>query len=185
VRNQSMALLAGIGFAAMSVHAQSDMSPSQVSIELAAIGDAKVLAQAGRGELLLVGSILSTAKVATGRVLTIIEYPELSMMKSGSILILAKKDCEPVDECLVARRVIGRDASGHLQTERYGSAEDFLLETIQATLLGSVLYAIDLDTGWIRDMRPDRDVQQITLAQAVSQEATRMRHDERKPIAGP
>jgi hypothetical protein len=185
VWNQSMALLAAVGFAAMSALAQSDVLPSQVTIELAAIEDAKALARAGRGELLLVGSILSTAAVATGNVLTIIEYPELSMMKPGSILILAKNGCKPIDKCLIARRVIGRDASGQIQTERYGSAEVFMLDTVEATLLGSVLYAVDLDTGWIRDMRPDRKVEQITLAQAVEQEATRMRQDERKSIAEP
>jgi hypothetical protein len=99
-------------------------------------------------------------------------------MKPGSILILAKKNCEPIDKCLVARRLIGRDSSGHMQTERYGSAEDFLLDSIQATLLGSVRYAVDLDTGWIRDMRPERTVEQITLAQALAQEVGRYSHDE-------
>jgi hypothetical protein len=53
-----------------------------VNRELATIEDAKTLAQAGRGQLLLVGQILSTAKVPTGNVVTIIEYPELSRMNS-------------------------------------------------------------------------------------------------------
>jgi len=175
VRNRTIVLLAAIGLAAASAGAQDDLSPSQVNRELATIEDAKTLAQAGRGELLLVGPILSTAEVPTGNVVTILEYPELSMMKAGSILILAKKNCEPIDRCLIARQVIGLDSSGHLQTQRYGTAEEFLLGTIQATLLGSVLYAVDLDTGWIRDMRPDRTVEEITLAQALAQEATRMR----------
>jgi hypothetical protein len=190
VRNQTIALLAAFVLAmfvlaAMSARAQAGLSPSQVTRELAAIEEAKTLAQAGRGELLLVGPILSTAEVPAGNVLTIIEYPELSMMKPGSILILAKENCQPIDKCLVARQVIGRDSSGQVQTERYGTAEDFLLDTIRATLLGSVLYAVDLDTGWIHDMRPDRTVEQITLAQALAQEATRVRRDDPRPPAKP
>jgi hypothetical protein len=94
-------------------------------------------------------------------------------MTPGSILLLAKKNCEPIENCLVARRVIGRDSSGSLQTERYGSAEPFLLDTIQATLLGAVVYAVDLQTGGIRDMRPDRRWEHLSVAEAVAQEAKR------------
>jgi hypothetical protein len=121
----------------------------------------------------MAGSVLSTREVAGGTEVAIIDYPNLEKMKPGSILLLAKKDCEPIEDCLVARRVIGRDSSGTLQTERYGSAEPFLLDSIRATLLGAVVYAVDLQTGGIRDLRPDRRSEHLSLAEAVAQEAKR------------
>jgi hypothetical protein len=86
---------------------------------------------------------------------------------------LAKKNCEPIENCLVARRLIGRDSSGTLETERYGSAQPILLASIQATLLGTVVYAVDLQTGVIRDMRPDRKSERLSVADAIAQEARR------------
>jgi hypothetical protein len=111
--------------------------------------------------------------VAGSSVLTILDYPKLAKIKPGSILLLAKKNCAPIESCLVARRVIGRDSSGNLQTERYGSAEPFLLDPIQATLLGVVVYAVDLQTGDIRDMRPDRTSIHLSVAEAIALESKR------------
>jgi len=151
----------------------ASMSPHEVSTALSAIETAKKIVEAGRGSLLMAGSVLSTREVASGTEVAIIDYPNLEKMKPGSILLLAKKDCEPIEDCLVARRVIGRDSSGALQTERYGSAEPLLLDSIRATLLGAVVYAVDLQTGDIRDLRPDRHSEYLSLNEAVAQEAMR------------
>jgi hypothetical protein len=148
------------------------MSPDDVNTELAAIEAAKKIVQAGRGSLLMAGSALSTNEAASN-VLTILDYPTLEKIKPGAILLLAKKNCEPIESCVVARRVIGRDSSGNLQTERYGSAEPFLLDPIQATLLGVVVYAVDLQTGDIRDMRPDRRSVYLSVAEAIALESKR------------
>ena len=149
------------------------LSANEVSSALAAIEAAKKIAAAGRGSLLMAGAVLSTDEVPSSNVLTILDYPNLDKMLPGSILLLAKKNCEPIENCLVARRVIGRDSSGSIQTERYGLAEPFLLDTIQATLLGTVVYAVDLQTGDIRDMRPDRRSVHLSVAEAIALESTR------------
>jgi len=167
-----------LGFALLNAPLRADvsiasLSPNEVSIALAAIEAAKKIVEAGRGSLLMAGSVLSTDGVPISNVLTILDYPNLEKMKPGSILLLAKKNCEPIENCLVARRMIGRDSSGSLLTERYGSAEPFLLDTIQATLLGSVVYAVDLQTGDIRDMRPDRTSVYLSVAEAIALETKR------------
>jgi len=176
MRNSVIGLLFGFTLLSAPLRAEvsiASLSPNEVSIALAAIEAAKKIAEAGRGSLLMAGSVLSTDDVPSSNVLTILDYPNLEKMTPGSILLLAKKNCEPIENCLVARRVIGRDSSGALQTERYGSAEPFLLDTIQATLLGAVVYAVDLQTGGIRDMRPDRRAEHLSVAEAVAQEAKR------------
>ena len=121
----------------------------------------------------MAGSVLSTADAPSSNVLIILDYPNLAKLTLGSILVLSKKNCEPIESCLVARRVTGRDSSGRLQTERYGSAEPLLLDTIQATLLGAVVYAVDLQTGAIRDMRPDRRSEYLSVAEAIALESKR------------
>jgi hypothetical protein len=156
--------------AAISV---AGMSPDQVHTALAAIDAAKKIAEAGRATLLLAGPVLSTAESANSDDLAVIDYPNIAKMRPGSILLLAKRNCEPVEDCLLARRVVGFEASGSLQTEPYGSAESILLGDVQATLLGSVVYAVDLRTGDIRDLRPDRRAEHLSVAEAVAQEATR------------
>jgi hypothetical protein len=176
MRNAVIGLL--IGFMLLSAQLRAEISiasltPKEVSIALAAIEAAKKIAEAGRGSLLMAGSVLSTDDVPSSNILTIIDYPNLAKLTPGSILLLAKKNCEPIENCLVARRVIGRDLSGHLQTERYGSAEPLLLDTIQATLLGAVVYAVDLQTGGIRDMRPDRRSVYLSVAEAIALESKR------------
>jgi hypothetical protein len=140
LRNSVIGLLFGFTLLNAPLRAEisiASLSPNEVNIALVAIEAAKKIAEAGRGALLMAGSVLSTDDVPSNNVLTILDYPNLEKMTPGSILLLAKKNCEPIENCLVARRVIGRDSSGSLQTERYGSAEPFLLDTIQATLLGS------------------------------------------------
>jgi hypothetical protein len=176
VRNAAIGLLVCLSLvtgAAQAEVAVASLTPHEVSAALAAIEIAKKIVEAGRGSLLMAGSVLSTQEGASGTDVAIIDYPNLEQMKPGSILLLIKKNCEPVEDCLVARRVTGRTASGTLQTERYGSAEPFLLDSIQATLLGAVVYAVDLQTGGIRDMRPDRTSEHLSLAEAIAQEAKR------------
>jgi hypothetical protein len=176
MRNTVIGLLIGFTLLNAPLRAEvsiASLSPNEVSIALAAIEAAKKIAVAGRGSLLMAGSILSTDDVPSSNVLTILDYPNLAKLTPGSILLLAKKNCEPIENCLVARRVIGRDSSGSLQTERYGSAEPFLLDTIQATLLGAVVYAVDLQTGGIRDMRPDRRSVYLSVAEAIALESKR------------
>ena len=176
MRNNVIGLLLGCTLLNAPLRAEfsiASMSPDEVRIALAAIETAKKIAEAGKGSLLMAGSVLSTDEVPSVNVLTILDYPNLEKMTPGSILLLAKKNCEPIENCLVARRVIGRDSSGSLQTERYGSAEPLLLETIQATLLGAVVYAVDLQTGAIRDMRPNRTSVNLSVAEAIALESKR------------
>jgi hypothetical protein len=176
MRNAVIGLL--IGFTLLNAPLRAEISiasltPNEVSIALAAIEAAKKIVEAGRGSLLMAGSVLSTDDVPSGNVLTILDYPNLAKLTPGSILLLAKNNCEPIENCLVARRVIGRDSSGRLQTERYGSAEPFLLDPVEATLLGSVVYAVDLQTGGIRDMRPGRKSVFLSVAEAIALESKR------------
>jgi hypothetical protein len=176
MRNTATGLLLGFTLLSASLRAESpiaSMTPDEVNTELAAIEAAKRIVAAGRGSLLMAGSTLSTNEMASSSVLTILDYPNLENIKPGSILLLAKKNCEPIESCLVARRVIRRDSSGRLQTERYGSVEPFLLDPIQATLLGVVVYAVDLHTGGIRDMRPDRRSEHLSVAEAIALESKR------------
>ena len=176
MRNTVIGLLVGFTLLNAPLRAEiliSSLTPKEVSIALAAIEAAKKIVEAGRGSLLMAGSVLSTDEIPSSNVLTILDYPNLAKLTPGSILLLAKKNCEPIENCLVARRVIGRDSSGRIQTERFGSAEPFLLDTIQATLLGAVAYAVDLQTGGIRDMRPDRKGVYLSVAEAIALESKR------------
>jgi hypothetical protein len=176
MRNTIIGLVSCCVLASAAVRADvsiASLPPNEVSRALASIEAAKKIVEAGRGSLLMVGSILSTHEASGNMVVAVLDYPNLAKLKPGSILLLAKRNCEPIENCLVARRVIGRDSSGSLQTERFGSAEPFLLDSIQATLLGAVAYAVDLQTGDIRDMRPDRRSEHLSVAEAVAQEAKR------------
>ncbi len=131
----------------------ANMTPAQIQIALTAIDRAKQIAQSGRGSLLLAGAVLATEEAPAENVLTIIEYPDLDQLEPGQIMLFARQRCAPIEDCLLARRYTGRDASGEIRTETYGSSETLLLGQVQATLLGVVDYAVDLDTGRIRDMR--------------------------------
>jgi hypothetical protein len=176
MRNTAIGLLLGFTLLSAPLRAElpiASMSPDAVATELAAIEAAKKIVVVGRGYLLMAGSALSTDEAANSSVLTILDYPNLEKIKPGSILLLAKKSCEPIESCLVARRVIGRDSSGSLRTERYGSAEPLLLDPVKATLLGVVVYAVDLQTGGIRDMRPDRRSVNLSVAEAIALESKR------------
>ncbi len=150
------------------------MSPVAVSVALAAIDEAKRIAQAGGDSVLLAGSVLSTDDVPRGNFVSIISYPDdVAKITAGMILLLAKEHCEPIDQCLVARRVTGRDSAGEIQTESYGSAEPLLLDRIRARLLGTVLFTVDLETGAIRDLRPDAGARVLSLGEAVARAAAR------------
>lgn len=161
-----------VGFQALT--AQGNVRPEQAHTALAALDDAKTLVAAGRGQLLLVGSTLSTEQAPSENVVVIVEYPTLRDMKPGMILILVKSGCEPIDSCLIARRVSEIGVSGEVQTDPY-TTEELLFTKIKATLLGVVSYAIDMDTGFIRDMRAGRAQESITLARAIAQEEEQAR----------
>src|ERR1700736_3148 len=80
----------GVGIHASFV-ARADIRPEQTHTALAAIEDAKTLVAAGRGQLLLVGSTLSTEQAPSENVVAILEYPEYPIvqdLKPGVILIL-------------------------------------------------------------------------------------------------
>ncbi len=176
MKNAVISLLVFLFAAASPVRADisvAQMSPNAVNVALAAIAEAKRIAQAGGGSLLLAGSVLSTDDVAHGNVVSIIAYPDVARVTVGMVLLLAKEHCEPIDQCLVARRVTGRDDAGEIQTESYGSAEPLLLDKIQARLLGTVLFTVDLETGAIRDLRPDGDARVLSLREAVTLAAAR------------
>jgi hypothetical protein len=149
--------------------AQADIRPEQAHTALAAIEHAKMLVAAGRGQLLLVGSTLSTEQVPSQNVVIVLEYPIVREMKPGMILILARNGCEPIQECLIARRVSDIDGKGEVQTDPY-TTEELLFARTKATLLGFVSFAIDLDTDSIRDMRAGREQESLTLSRAIAQE---------------
>jgi hypothetical protein len=176
VKNAVRCFLVILFTGAVPVHADisvANMSPGAVSIALGAIEDAKRIARAGGGSVLLAGSVFSTDDVARGNVVSIIAYPDVTKVTAGMILLLAKEHCKPIDECLVARRVTGYDSSGEIETESYGSAEPLLLDKIRARLLGAVLFTVDLETGAIRDMRPEGEARLLTLGEAVARAAGR------------
>jgi len=139
----------------MSGTAGATQNGLDVQTALAAVESAKALALAGRGTLLRVGSILSSDENSHDDVIVVLDYPVLREMKPGMVLILAKLGCEPIEECLIARRVTQVTEKYGVETEPYGGAEGLLLTQIKATLLGSVAYAVDLNTGAIRDLRRD------------------------------
>lgn len=161
-------------FGLATVGAVADTRPDCVTIALSAIDSAKAVAKAGRGTLLMVGSLLSTDDKTGDNVVVVLDYPTLRDMKAGMVLILAKVDCEPIDECLIARRVTDMDPARGLQTEPFGGAEGLLLTQVKATLLGSVAYTVDLGTGAIRDLR-DPQARQRTLGEAIAEEQARAR----------
>lgn len=165
------ALLVGIQLNSL---ARADLRPEQAHTALAAIEDAKSLVAAGRGQLLLVGSALSTDQAPSENVVAILEHPILRDMRPGMILILAKNGCKPIEACLIARRVSEVDVKGQMQTDPY-TTEGLLFGKTQATLLGIVSYAIDLETNSIRDMHAGRAQASVTLSQAIAQEAAQTR----------
>jgi len=177
---QWLAALCALGTMIFSTAVQADAASDSVSTALAAIESAKSVARAGRGSLLMVGSILSSDDHPQEQVVVVLDYPLVRNMKPGMVLILAKMNCEPIDDCLIARRVTRLDAKYGVETEPYGGAEGLLLTQIQATLLGSVAYAVDLGTGAIRDLRPDMlhahgAPATISVSDAVAREAARTR----------
>jgi hypothetical protein len=160
-----------------TVGALADAAPDSVTTALSAIDSAKAVAKAGRGTLLMLGSLLSGEEHADDKVVAVLDYPTLQDMKSGMVLILARVGCEPIDECLIARRVTDMDSEHGLQTEPFNGAEGLLLTQVKATLLGSVAYTVDLGTGTIRDLH-DARAPQRTLGEAVAEEQARTRVDD-------
>jgi hypothetical protein len=176
---QWLAVLCALGTVTFCTAVRADAAADSVSTALAAIENAKAVARAGRGSLLMVGSILSSEDHPQDQVVAVLEYPLVRDMKPGMVLILAKMNCEPIDDCLIARRVTRVDAKHGVETEPYGGAEGLLLTQINATMLGSVAYAVDLGTGAIRDLRPDMlDAHgapaTISVSDATAREAARM-----------
>ena len=171
---QGLAALCASVVGLHTVIAQADIRPERAHTALAALDDAKALVAAGRGQLLLVGSTLATDRIPSENVVVILEYPIVRDMKPGMILILAKDGCEPIDSCLIARRVTEIDKKGDVQTDPYTS-EGLLFAKTKATLLGVVSYAIDMETDSIRDMRAERTQDSVTLAQAIAQEEAQTR----------
>jgi hypothetical protein len=53
---------------------------------------------------------------------------------------------------------------------------------VKASLLGSVSYAIDLDSGSIIDMQAGHKAERVTLAQAISQERAKTHHPVRAEL---
>jgi hypothetical protein len=148
---------------------------------LAAIEEAKSLAVVGRGQLLFVGPALATEQSPSGNVVVILESPTIPEMQPGTILILAKVGCDPARECLIARRVTEVDAKGQVQTDPY-TFDELLISEVKARLLGSVSYAIDLESGSILDMQAGHAPERVTLSQAISRERAKMHHPVRAEL---
>lgn len=175
-----LALFCALGMVSFAAAARADAAADSVSTALAAIESAKAVARAGRGSLLMVGSILSADVHPKDQVVVVLDYPVVHDMKPGMVLILAKINCEPIDDCLIARRVTRIDATYGVETEPYGEAEGLLITPINATVLGSVAYAVDLATGAIRDLRPEMlhghsVPATISLSDALAREGARTR----------
>jgi hypothetical protein len=168
----SLLTLCALCLSLTTVGAFADAAPDSVATALAAIDSAKAVAKAGRGTLLMLGSLLSGEEHADDKVVAVLDYPMLRDMKTGMVLILAKVGCEPIDECLIARRVTDTDAEHGLQTEPFDGAEGLLFTEIKATLLGSVAYTVNLGTGTIRDLHDTRAPQR-TLGEAIAEEQVR------------
>lgn len=177
VMKQSLTALFALSLG-FQLTAQADIRPERAHTALAALQDAKALVAAGRGQLLLVGSALATDQTPGENVVVILEYPIIRDMRPGMILILVRNGCDPVDACLIVRRVAEIDFKGEVQTDPY-TGEGLLFSKTKATLLGVVSYAIDMDTDSIRDMRADRAQDSVTLAQAIAQEQAQTRVDAR------
>jgi hypothetical protein len=167
--------LAALCALAMGLHtsaARSDIRPELAHKALASLETAKALVAVGRGQLLLVGATLATEQAPSENVVVILEYPIVRDMMPGMVLILAKNGCEPIESCLIARRVTEIGSNGDVQTDPYTS-EGLLFTQTKATLLGVVSYAIDLETDSIRDLRANRAQESVTLAQALAEEEAR------------
>ncbi len=148
---------------------------------LATIEEAKSLAQVGRGQLLFVGTALATERSLSSNVVVILESTNISAMQPGTILMLAKVGCDPANECLIARRVTEVDAKGEVQTDPY-TVDGLLITEVKARLLGSVSYAIDLESGNILDMQAGHDPERVTLAQAISRERAKTHYPMRTEL---
>jgi hypothetical protein len=171
---QGLAALCASAVGLYASVAPANVRPELAHTALAALADAKAVAAAGRGQLLLVGSTLATEQTPSENVVVVLEYPIIRDMKPGMVLILAKNDCEPIDTCLIARRVAEIDSKGEVQTDPY-TGEELLFAKTKATLLGVVSYAIDLETDSIRDLRVDRANESVTLSQAIAQQDAQTR----------
>jgi len=170
--NTPLRTLCALSLCLATVGAFADTAPDSVTTALSAIDSAKAVAKAGRGTLLMLGSLLSSDEHTDDKVVAVLDYPTLRDMRSGMVLILARVGCEPIDECLIARRVTDMNAEHGLQTEPVNGAEGLLFTQIKATLLGSVGYTVDLGTGTIRDLH-DSHAPQRTLGEAVAEEQAR------------
>ncbi len=90
-------------------------------------------------------------------------------MKTGEIVMLAKDDRTSPTDCLLARRIIEKCGT-NVATKRYGRPAGDAVQAVDASVIGRVAYAIDLNAGRIRDMRHD-DVKEISLVEALRREA--------------
>lgn len=179
---KSLFSLCALSLGLSTVGAFADSAPDSVTTALSAIDSAKAVANAGRGTLLMLGSLLSGDERPDAKVVAVLDYPTLRDMKTGMVLILAKVGCEPVDDCLIARRVTDMDPEHGLQTEPFGGAEGLLLTQVKATLLGSIAYTVDLGTGTIRDLH-DARAPQRTLGEAIAEEQARAHFSNPDPRA--
>lgn len=169
---QRLAALCALGLVLHTVIARADIRPELAHRALASLETAKALVAVGRGQLLLVGATLTTDQAPSENVVVILEYPIVRDMTPGTVLILAKKGCEPIESCLIARRVTEIGSNGEVQTDPYTS-EGLLFTKTKATLLGVVSYAIDLESDSIRDLRANRLQESVTLVQALAEEEAR------------
>jgi hypothetical protein len=181
MRKSSAALCALIAALLASSGAPARIAPAHTQTALAAIENARKLAALGRGGLLLVGDALSTEQAPSENVIVVLESPVIKDMRPDTVLMVARIDCEPVESCLLARRVSTIDADGAVQTDPY-TITGLLFAEVKVTLLGSVAYAIDLDTGTIRDMRAGHHQEPVTLSQAIMREQARRRGSRRTPL---
>lgn len=160
------------GLIALTVSAQAQTATGDASMQ-AAVRVAVLLARAGGGRVRLAGSTLATAEAVTREEAVVIEAVPLAKIKPGEIVMLVRDDCEPAVRCLMARRVTEAGPGGALRTESYGRPQVDAVHGMDASVLGRVAYAVDLETGRIRDMRHGDAGRETTLAAALAREAAR------------
>jgi hypothetical protein len=168
-------LLISVAIAGLIPFTVPAQSPSAAAEELvpAAVRTAALLARAGGGRVRLAGSTLTTEDANSRDEVVVIEPVPLAKFKPGEIVMLVRNDCHAATGCLLARRVTESGPGGAVRTESFGRPQATAAHGMDASVLGRVSYAVDLQTGRIRDLRHGDVGREIALAAALAREAAR------------
>jgi hypothetical protein len=162
--------MAALATVVVTVHAAPALAEPAMT---GAVRTAALIANAGGGQVHLAGSTLATAETVSLDEVVVIEPVPLAKIKPGEIVMLVRDDCQPTVRCLMARRVTEAGPGGAVRTESYGRPQVAAAHGMDASVLGRVAYAVDLQTGRIRDLRGGDRGREITLAAALARETAR------------